>query len=103
MIRDKVVVVTGGAGLIGVEFVKSVVQNEGIAIIADVNKQLGMSVLKRITEELHTTSVDFFELDITSIESINNVIDQLHQKYGRIDALVNNAYPRNARYGAHYF
>lgn len=31
------------------------------------------------------------------------MIDVLHSRYGRIDALVNNAYPRNKKYGEHFF
>ncbi len=38
MLKDKVVVITGGAGLIGKEFVKAVIENGGIAIIADINE-----------------------------------------------------------------
>ena len=39
MLKDKVVVVTGGAGLIGKEFIKAIVENNGIAIIADINEK----------------------------------------------------------------
>ena len=34
-LNKKVIVITGGAGLIGKEFVKAVIENGGIAIIAD--------------------------------------------------------------------
>ena len=35
MLKNKVVVVTGGAGLLGQEFVRAIVKNNGIAIIAE--------------------------------------------------------------------
>ena len=38
-------------------------------------------------------------MDITLKESLVDMISYLHGKYGRIDALVNNAYPRNKNYG----
>ena len=38
MLTGRVVVVTGGAGLIGKEFVQMIVDNNGIAIIADIDK-----------------------------------------------------------------
>ena len=44
MLTDKVVVITGGAGLLGQEFVKAVVQNNGVAIIADIDEELGNGV-----------------------------------------------------------
>ncbi|HIP33283.1 MAG TPA: flagellin modification protein A, partial [Bacteroidia bacterium] len=36
MLNNQVVVITGGAGLIGKEFVKAVIENNGIAVIADI-------------------------------------------------------------------
>ena len=38
-------------------------------------------------------------MDITSESSIKNCLNIISKKYGKIDALVNNAYPRNKNYG----
>ena len=103
MLKNKVVVITGGAGLIGKEFVKAVVENNGIAIVADINEELGVKVKLGLSQELNTTSIDFIKLDITSKDSLNSCIDYLDKKYKKIDALVNNAYPRNKHYGRHFF
>ncbi|MCD4756728.1 MAG: flagellin modification protein A [Arcobacteraceae bacterium] len=103
MLKDKVVVITGGAGLIGKEFVKAVVENNGIAIIADINEEIGKEAKEFLSRELNTKNIDFIQLDITSKESLKNCIDFLNEKYQRIDALVNNAYPRNKNYGKHFF
>ncbi|WP_157351578.1 oxidoreductase [Aliarcobacter butzleri] len=103
MLKDKVVVITGGAGLIGKEFVKAVIENGGIAIIADINEELGKKVKESLSKELDTSNIDFFELDITSKNSLNECINFLDEKYKKIDALVNNAYPRNKNYGRHFF
>jgi NAD(P)-dependent dehydrogenase (short-subunit alcohol dehydrogenase family) len=103
MLKDKVVVITGGAGLIGKEFVKAVVENNGIAIIADINETIGSEVKEKLSNELNTNNIDFVKLDITSKDSLNECIGYLNKKYKRIDALVNNAYPRNKNYGKHFF
>lgn len=103
MLKEKVVVITGGAGLIGKEFVKAVVENGGIAIIADINEELGKKVKESLSKELDTSNIDFFKLDITSKNSLNECIIFLDEKYKKIDALVNNAYPRNKNYGRHFF
>lgn len=103
MLKDKVVVITGGAGLIGKEFVKAVVENQGIAVIADINEELGLKTKENLSQELNTQDIDFVKLDITSKSSLNNCVDFLNDKYQRIDALVNNAYPRNKNYGRHFF
>jgi len=103
MLKDKVVVVTGGAGLIGQEFVKAIIEQNGIAIIADINKNEGQRVSNELSNKLKSNKIDFFELDITSKKSLQECISYLDNKYGRIDALVNNAYPRNKNYGRHFF
>jgi len=103
MLKDKVIVITGGAGLIGKEFVKAILENRGIAIIADINEELGLKVKENLSNELSNENIDFVKLDITSKNSLNRCIDFLDEKYGRIDALVNNAYPRNKNYGRHFF
>ncbi len=103
MLSNQVVVITGGAGLIGQEFVKAVIEQNGIAIIADINERLGNDVKDTLSKELNTNKIDFVKLNIISKESLQNCIKYLDEKYSRIDALVNNAYPRNKNYARHFF
>jgi len=103
MLKNKVIVITGGAGLIGQEFVKAVVEQNGIAIIADINKEIGLKVKDDLSKELNSNNIDFVKLDITSKESLLKSIEYLDEKYKRIDALVNNAYPRNKNYARDFF
>jgi len=80
MLKNKVIVITGGAGLIGKEFVKAVVENNGIAVIADINENMGYRTLDIVKEELNSTmqnlqsKLNFVKLDITSKESLNSRI-----------------------------
>ena len=100
-LTDKVVVVTGGAGLIGTEFVKSIASENGIAIIADLNKKVGRELEKKLASTYK--NIFFYQLDVTSKGSIESLVESINQKFGRIDALVNNAYPRNSKYGRELF
>lgn len=103
MLSNQVIVITGGAGLIGQEFVKAVVEQNGIAIIADINEKLGIEVKDKLSKELNSVKVDFVKLDITSKYSLQGCIEYLDKRYSRVDALVNNAYPRNKNYAKHFF
>ncbi|MEO1953540.1 MAG: oxidoreductase [Campylobacterales bacterium] len=103
MLKNKVVVITGGAGLIGKEFVKAVIEQNGIAVIADIDKKIGKEVKKSLSKELNTKNIDFVKLDITSKKSLKKCINYLDNRYGKIDALVNNAYPRNKNYARDFF
>lgn len=103
-IKDKVVVVTGGAGRIGRAFAKAVAQNGGIAVIADIDEEIGNKVADEINKDLISdNSIIFYKLDISCKESIETLCNILEQQFGRIDALVNNAYPRNKNYGKKFF
>ena len=103
MLSEKVIVITGGAGLIGKEFSKAVVQNRGTLIIADINEEIGNDVKDKLKNEFKQSKIDFLKIDISSKESIQICIAQIIEKYGKIDALVNNAYPRNVNYGRNFF
>ena len=103
MLQNKVIVITGGAGLIGQAFVKAVVEHNGIAIIADINEDFGCAMIDRLSKEMNTCNIDFIKLDITSKNSLKECINYLDEKYAKIDALVNNAYPRNKNYGRNLF
>lgn len=99
MLKNKVVVVTGGAGRIGKEFIKVIAQNGGVGVMADIDEKLGVEIKNSIIADTKYENVDFFKLDITSKDSLNGIISALHNKYGKIDALVNNAYPRTQNWG----
>ena len=94
MLKDKVVVITGGAGFLGQEFAKAILENNGIAILADIDKVSADQAIKNLIDTTKNKNVDFYNLDITSEVSIINLIDVVYKKYGKIDAWVNNAYPQ---------
>ncbi len=103
MLQNKVVVITGGAGLIGRAFVSAILESGGTAIIADMNTEQSESMQQALTEGDNNNKLDVVALDITSKSSLTACIEYVNDKYGRIDALVNNAYPRNPQYGRHFF
>lgn len=81
MLQDKVIVITGGAGLIGKAFVKAVVEHNGIAIIADINEDFGSAMRDHLSKEMNTCNIDFIKLDITSKNSLKECINYLDKKY----------------------
>lgn len=99
MLTDKIVVITGGAGLIGRSFVRSVAEHGGVAVVADLDKRASDSFFEELQNDGLQSKVVIVGLDITSKESITNAIAYLHERFGKIDALVNNAYPKNKNYG----
>ncbi len=95
-LQKKVVVITGGCGLLGKTFVKAGLDSNAIVVAADINAEQ----VEKLKLELNSESLYTVVLDITSEDSIKTAISTVQKKYGKIDALVNNAYPRNKNYGA---
>ena len=85
-LENKIIVITGGNGLLGSAMIKKIKSDGGFSINLDIN---------------HKTSEDLsnIECDITSQNSINNAMSIIIEKYNRIDGLVNNAYPRTTDWG----
>lgn len=98
-IKDKIVVVTGGAGLLGKEFCQAIASNGGFAIMAEYD----ITIAEKTCNSLDNKNIIPAQIDITNKTSIEVLINSLSTQYGRIDALVNSAYPRNKNYGKHFF
>jgi len=98
MLNDKVVVITGGAGFLGRRFCAAVAEHGGTIIVADIDIQAATDVANQISAA-HSCGAEALALDITSQDSVDSLIATLMDRYGRIDAVVNNAYPRNRNYG----
>jgi NAD(P)-dependent dehydrogenase (short-subunit alcohol dehydrogenase family) len=79
------------------------VNNNGIAVICDINDELANKTKEILSQELASTSIDAVKVDITDKDSLASAIRYIDAKYKRIDALVNSAYPRNKQYGRSFF
>lgn len=99
LIEDKIVVITGGAGLLGKEFCQAIAANGAIAVMAEYD----LSVAEKVCNALANNHIVPAQVDITNKNSVAALIATISEKYGRIDALVNSAYPRNKNYGKHFF
>lgn len=99
MIEDQVVVVTGGCGLIGREFVSAILKHGGRVVVADVDSVKGELMCCELSVLYGSDRISFRLMDICSKESLQESIKSVSEQFGRIDALVNNAYPRNKNYG----
>jgi NAD(P)-dependent dehydrogenase (short-subunit alcohol dehydrogenase family) len=95
-----VVVVTGGAGRIGRVYCSAIARAGGTAIVADTDTAAAEKLAADLQAAHGPAAAASAGFDITRAEEIDQAITDLHARFGRIDAVVNNAYPRNARYGA---
>jgi L-fucose dehydrogenase len=95
-LKDKVIIVTGGAKGIGAAIVRACAAEGGIPVIIGRDEESG----KQLQSELKSngSSCGLITVDLATSESCSKSVDQTLKDFGRIDALVNNA-GRNDKVG----
>jgi NAD(P)-dependent dehydrogenase (short-subunit alcohol dehydrogenase family) len=103
MLENKIVFITGGAGLIGRSFVEALVEQNATIVIGDIDLKSGNKLKKEIQDKFPNSIIEVIEFDITNKCSITKGIEYCTINFNKIDVLINNAYPRNKNYGKHFF
>ncbi len=88
-LKDKIIIVSGGSGLLGKPMVNHLKENGAIVINAEINIETSLEKGN-------------FQCDITSENSVDLLLNAVIEKYGKIDGLVNNAYPRTKDWGVKF-
>ncbi len=89
-LTGKRVVITGATGGLGKEICYLFAELNADITLACRNPKLADALKAELNEKYPNAKVDFAQLDLSSIESVNNCIDEL-KKYNGIDILINNA------------
>ena len=90
-LQNKIVLITGGGGGIGIEASRAFAYMGAHVIIAEIDADRGKQAQKLINEENLNGTVDFFQIDITDEKQIDKLYEYIMEKYTRLDVLINNA------------
>ena len=85
-LKDKIIIITGGAGLIGRHIVNDCVKEGAKVIDVDLNYSIDLENGK-------------YGCDLTNSNNVLKLVEDVKDYFGRIDGLVNNAYPRTSDWG----
>jgi len=88
-IEGKVAVVTGATGGIGFQVAKRLGQDGYIVVLNGIEDEIGAQRVKELTA-LGITA-EYCGFDVTNEEAVTSNIKKIGEKYGKIDALINNA------------
>lgn len=83
----RVIVVTGGAGLLGSRYTRALAEAGANVVVADVNRDAAEEVARSI-EGPKAVAI---ELDVTDPASVRDAFDRTLKSFGRVDGLINNA------------
>lgn len=85
-LKDKIALITGGAAGIGKATAQRFLEEGAGVVICDVNPQAGQATV----EELGS-AIAFYPVDVTDRQAVQGWVDDVMEKHGRIDILINNA------------
>ncbi|MEE0690655.1 MAG: SDR family NAD(P)-dependent oxidoreductase, partial [Bacteroidaceae bacterium] len=88
-IRDRVVVITGGTGVLGREIGKYLALEGAKVALLGRRKEVGDALITDILS-LGGEAV-FYSCDVMDMASVESVCEKIMARYGRVDALLNAA------------
>ncbi|HVV14608.1 3-oxoacyl-ACP reductase family protein [Amycolatopsis sp.] len=83
-LQDKITIVTGAGQGIGRGIAEKLAAEGATVMVTDINE----TTAKETAAAIGGVGI---RTDVTSLDSVNAMIEQVHGRFGRIDALVNNA------------
>jgi len=89
-LSDYVVVITGGAGLLGQTYGMALGYAGAHAVLADIDGDRAIELAVEITEETDQRALGL-RVDVSDPESVERMVRLTMENFGRIDGLVNNA------------
>ena len=89
-LTDRVAIITGGAGLLGVKHAEAIAEMGGIPVLLDLD---GEKAKARATEIAATFGVQALGLttDVTQPKAIADALSKTLEAFGQVDILINNA------------
>lgn len=88
-LNDRVAIVTGGAGLLGSEFCRTLAEAGAAVVIADLQGEAAERVANSLQN--YRKRVIPLTVDVTVPDSVEGLVQKTLQKFGKLDILVNCA------------
>ena len=89
-LRDRVVLITGGASGIGEEFVRAFADNGARVAFFDLNADAGQALAEALAASVRHKPL-FLRCDVTRTDDLKAAIADVRQELGPVSALINNA------------
>ena len=90
-LSGKTIILTGGGGGIGVETARALVWLGANVIIAEVSAEKGKAAAEMVNHDSDSTRAEYYPVDLSDEGQLVGLIRHAQQKYGFVDAVINNA------------
>ena len=89
-LKKKTIIITGGAGLLGLEYAKVLSHAGAEVVIVDLNEKI--QKLKTTTSKNGlNNNIYLIETDITNKPEVSHMVTEVEDQFGKVDVLINNA------------
>ena len=89
LLNNKVSIITGGCSGMGKAGVELFTKSGSQVIIADINEEAGIYLENILRKQ--KLKVDFIKTDVTDTKNVQNTINEVVNRFGKIDVLFHNA------------
>jgi NAD(P)-dependent dehydrogenase (short-subunit alcohol dehydrogenase family) len=89
-LRDRVVIVTGGATGIGQAIVEAFAMQNAQVVFLDIQDEAADQLTKKLTSDAATAPV-YYHCDLTNIGEVQHTVQTILDRFHAVDVLVNNA------------
>ncbi|MBN2304973.1 MAG: SDR family oxidoreductase [Anaerolineae bacterium] len=89
-LTDRVAVITGGAGLLGIKHAEAVAQMGGTPVLVDIAADRAQAAAEAITAKWDRPALGM-AVDITQPDQVAGILARTLESFGRVDILINNA------------
>lgn len=88
-VENKVILITGGAGVLGGQMASYLLTNNAILVILDYKEDIIDVAVKKLQKI--STKIDGFVCNVLDEKNLQQICEQIIKKYGKIDVLINAA------------
>ncbi len=90
-LTNKTVLITGGGGLLGIEHATALLEIGAKVIITDINSDLLLRAKDILSNKFNLKNILIFKMDVTKLDSIKEISNEIIKLGLRVDILINNA------------
>ena len=87
--KNKIIIITGGTGIIGSKVVSAFIEFGAHVVICDIKNN------NKSNKDLYNKKrLEYIRVDISKLNSIKEIVEKIYKTYKKIDVWINTAYPR---------